>query len=99
MPCSPSRKATRSVSEAGGDEFFLIGIGAYRKEDEAIRARAFSEAIAKASERAAKPYTISASIGCAVFADCRQIILDNALSEADERMYRYKLKNRRQRSV
>ena len=49
--------------------------------------------------RAAKPYTISASIGCAVFPDCREISLDNALSEADERMYRYKVKNRRHRGV
>ncbi len=84
---------------SGGDEFFLIGIGPYGKEDEAARAREFTEAVEAASRRAAKPYTISASIGCAVFADCRQISLDNALSEADERMYRYKIKNRRHRSV
>ena len=84
---------------SGGDEFFLIGIGAYRKEDEAARAEEFEKAIEKASERAAKPFAVSASIGCAVFPDCRQISLDTALSEADERMYRYKIKNRRHRSV
>ncbi|MBP5331047.1 MAG: GGDEF domain-containing protein [Lachnospiraceae bacterium] len=81
----------------GGDEFFLIGIGRYNGEDEAERAKEFSQAIMKASDRARKPYTISASIGCAVFEDYRQISLENALSEADERMYRYKLKNRRHR--
>lgn len=84
---------------SGGDEFFLIGIGRYDREEEARRARVFTEAIARTSERAAKPYGISASIGCAVFPDCRQITLDAALSEADERMYRYKVKNRRHRSV
>ena len=84
---------------SGGDEFFLIGIGTYSKGDEAGRSGDFTEAIAKHSERAAKPYTVSASIGCAVFPDYRQISLDNALSEADERMYRYKVKNRRHRSV
>ena len=84
---------------SGGDEFFLIGIGTYSKGDEAGRSGDFSEAIAKHSERAAKPYTVSASIGCAVFPDYRQISLDNVLSEADERMYRYKVKNRRHRSV
>ncbi len=84
---------------SGGDEFFLIGVGRYSREDEAERARAFTEAVDKASENAGKPYVISASIGCAVFEDCRQISLDNALSEADERMYRYKVKNRRHRSV
>ena len=84
---------------SGGDEFFLIGVGRYSREDEAERARAFTEAVDKASDNAGKPYVISASIGCAVFEDCRQISLDNALSEADERMYRYKVKNRRHRSV
>ena len=84
---------------SGGDEFFLIGIGSYENEDVAERAKAFSQAVETASRRAAKPYTISASIGCAVFSDYSQISLDSALSEADERMYRYKVKNRRHRSV
>ena len=84
---------------SGGDEFFLIGIGRYSREDEADRARGFMETLAEFSESAGKPYRISASIGCAVFEDCRQISLDNALSEADERMYHYKVSNRRHRSV
>ena len=84
---------------SGGDEFFLIGIGRYSREDEADRARNFMETLAGFSDSAGKPYRISASIGCAVFEDCRQISLDNALSEADERMYHYKINNRRHRSV
>ncbi len=84
---------------SGGDEFFLVGIGKYSKADEKKRAVAFAEALAKASEDAGKPYHISASIGCAVFKDCKAISLDSALSEADERMYRYKIKNRKQRKV
>ena len=84
---------------SGGDEFFLIGIGSYSKEDEAERAKEFAKAIAQASGRAEKPYAVSASIGCAVFPDCGKIGLDNALSEADERMYRYKVKNKKQRSI
>ena len=82
---------------SGGDEFFLIGIGPYGREDEAKRADEFNQAVAKASEKAGKPYRISGSIGCVVFDDYRQISLDNALSEADVRMYRYKVKNRMQR--
>ena len=82
---------------SGGDEFFLIGIGPYGREEEAKRADEFTQAVAKASEKAGKPYRISGSIGCVVFDDYRQISLDNALSEADVRMYRYKVKNRMQR--
>ena len=84
---------------SGGDEFFIIGIGTYKSEDEAERSKTFSEVVAKKSEKAAKPYNISASIGCIVFEDCRSISLDVALSEADERMYNYKVRNRRHRSV
>ncbi|MCR4945693.1 MAG: GGDEF domain-containing protein [Lachnospiraceae bacterium] len=84
---------------SGGDEFFLIGIGQYHKEDERDKAIAFKNALSKLSANAGKPYNISASIGCAVFKDCKAITLDSALSEADERMYRYKIKNRKQRKV
>ena len=92
-------KADEICVRSGGDEFFLVGIGKYDKNDEASRAIAFSDAIQNASESSGKPYNISASIGCVVFEDCRQVSLDSALSEADERMYRYKVKNRRHRSV
>ena len=92
-------KKNEIVVRSGGDEFFLIGIGAYGREDEAARANEFTEAMAKRSERMEKPYNVSASIGCVVFEDCQNVSLDNALSEADERMYHYKLRHRRHRSV
>ena len=92
-------KSNEICVRGGGDEFFLIGIGPYRKEDEAERAAEFAKAIEQSSLRTEKPYTISASIGCSVFPDCRQVRLDTALSEADERMYRYKVKNKKHRSV
>ena len=84
---------------SGGDEFFLIGIGPYKREDEANRAIEFTEVMSRRSEELGKPYNVSASIGCVVFEDCRQVSLDGALSEADERMYHYKLRHRRHRSV
>ena len=93
------RKNQEICVRSGGDEFFLIGIGQYTREDEAIRAREFSAIVEQASREAGKPYAISASIGCAFFEDCRQISLDNALSEADARMYRYKVKNRKHRVI
>ena len=96
--------AIRSVAKkneicvrSGGDEFFLIGIGPYGREEEVARARMFMDAVSAASDRAGKPYPITASIGCIVFPDCRAISLDSAISEADERMYHYKIKNKRAR--
>ena len=84
---------------SGGDEFFLIGIGKYTKGDEAERALKYTEAITERSEMLAKDYNISASIGCVVYENLKAISLDAALSEADERMYHYKFRNRRHRSV
>ena len=84
---------------SGGDEFFLIGIGAYERGDEAARAKEFCEVMNRTSEQSGKPYRISASIGCIVCPDCRKQSLDAALSEADGRMYGYKMRNRRQRGL
>ena len=84
---------------SGGDEFFIIGLGEYSKEDEALRAAEFTEAVAAKSKMLDKPYNVSASIGCMVFADQPRISLDSALSEADEKMYNYKMRHRRHRGV
>ncbi len=100
--CSVLSKLTRSNEmnvRSGGDEFFLIGIGRYNKEDEALRSREFADAVARKSEAMNKPYNLSASIGCLVFPDYREVKLDLALSEADEKMYNYKMRHRRHRSV
>lgn len=84
---------------SGGDEFFLIGIGKYKKSDEAQRAFEYADAIESRSARMARPYNISASMGCVVYESIENVDLDTALSEADERMYNYKFRHRRHRSV
>ena len=100
--CNVLRETAREGEicvRSGGDEFFLIGIGDYTKEDEAERAIGYSEAILKRSKELAKPFNISASMGCVVYEDLNSATLDGALSEADERMYSYKFRHRRHRSV
>lgn len=84
---------------SGGDEFYLIGIGEYTRADEALRSVEFTDAVTRKSESMGKPYNLSASIGCLVFPDHKKVSLDYALSEADEKMYNYKMKHRRHRSV
>ncbi len=84
---------------SGGDEFFLIGIGKYTRSDEAERAAEFTEAMEKRSKQLNKPYNVSASIGIMVFDEFNAESLDSALSIADEKMYNYKMRHRRHRSV
>ena len=92
-------RSNEIVVRSGGDEFFLIGVGKYTREDEAARAAEFTAAVANKSAALHKPYNVSASIGCMVFEDCKEVDLDNALSEADEKMYNYKMRHRRHRMV
>ncbi len=84
---------------SGGDEFFIIGVGNYTKENVPERAIEFTEAMEKRDAELNKPYKFSASIGCVFYEDCKEVSLDLALSEADERMYSYKMKSRRHRSL
>lgn len=100
--CQVLNSVTRSNEicvRSGGDEFFLIGIGEYSRSDEAERSTEFTEAMEAKSKTLNKPYNVSASIGILVFDDFRDITLDNALSLADEKMYNYKVRHRRHRSV
>ncbi len=100
--CSVISSLTRDNEicvRSGGDEFYIIGIGKYTRADEALRSVEFTDAVAKKSLSMNKPYNLSASIGCLAFPDHKKISLDLALSEADEKMYNYKMKHRRHRSV
>lgn len=94
-----TRRGNEICIRSGGDEFFMVGIGKYEKDDEAKRAQEYADMLARQSAHLAKPYNISASIGCVIYKDPHSISLDGALSEADERMYHYKFRNRRHRSV
>lgn len=80
---------------AGGDEFFIIGIGKYDQRSCHDRIKAFETTLSEMSASSGKPYTVSASIGCAVSDLLGDI--DDVLAEADENMYKYKIKRKRQR--
>ena len=76
-----------------------MGIGKYTKEDEAERALKYTKTLEERSKQLARPYSISASIGCVVCKDLENTTLDAALSEADERMYHYKFIQKRHRGI
>ena len=81
----------------GGDEFYLIGVGKYSDEDEALRIAEFEEALNKKSSQLGKPYGVSASIGCSIHDISDSLNVEDAMTEADEKMYRYKVARRRNR--
>ncbi len=79
---------------AGGDEFFIIGIGDYDESDINKRTEKFNRIMKKLSDDSGKPYIISASIGCSVGAKDR---FDETLSAADKKMYENKVKKKNHR--
>ena len=76
---------------AGGDEFYIIGVGDYDESEIQKRINAFSETMKKLSDNSGKPYIISASIGCCVGSKQN---FDETLSMADKAMYEFKAKKK-----
>ncbi|MBQ8965563.1 GGDEF domain-containing protein [Ruminococcus sp.] len=82
---------------AGGDEFYIIGIGRYTDDECEKRRDEYLEVIAKLSQQSGKPYPISASIGCAL-GKAGDRDLEELLRIADEEMYRFKIMRKKHRT-
>ena len=97
-----SKAAKQSAREeefcvrAGGDEFYVIGIGSYADGECEKRCTAYLAALADISANSGKPYPISASIGCAL-GDAGDFDLEELLRIADEEMYRFKVMRKKHR--
>ena len=83
---------------AGGDEFYIMGIGRYDECDKDARILAFQAAMEKENQKMEKPYLLSASMGCAIAPVNEALKVDCVIDEADEVMYRNKVARKRQRS-
>ncbi|MBQ3936030.1 MAG: diguanylate cyclase, partial [Ruminococcus sp.] len=77
---------------AGGDEFFIIGVGDYDESDMNKRTDKFAKIMNEFSDNSGKPYIISASMGCAIGA---KDSFDETLSAADKAMYFVKQKKKK----
>jgi diguanylate cyclase (GGDEF)-like protein len=81
---------------AGGDEFYIVGLGRYDDSEVNARIERFREVMAEENARHGKPYEISASIGAALVPS--DVEVRGALDIADARMYRDKIVRRKLRS-
>ncbi|MCM1578172.1 MAG: GGDEF domain-containing protein [Ruminococcus sp.] len=94
-----SRQISRSSEicvRAGGDEFYVIGLGEYNYIDAIVRIEKFNEAL-KEENKAEKPFEISASIGfcCEQFSSGCGI--NDIIRLADGRMYESKVERKKAR--
>lgn len=82
---------------AGGDEFYLFGVGEYAEADIAKHIRDFQSYIDKVNKSSKKPYQISASIGIEVAPIDEDFKVDSVINAADVKMYASKVERKQQR--
>lgn len=83
---------------AGGDEFYLIGVGKYAQAETQLRINEFEEIMARIGQTGDKPYRVTASIGAALrLIDDQQFNVAEIISEADAIMYNNKVIQKKKR--
>ncbi|MBP5268284.1 MAG: GGDEF domain-containing protein, partial [Ruminococcus sp.] len=76
---------------AGGDEFYIIGVGQYDDIVLDLKKEQFYQALKRNTKNIQKPYAITASIGVALGRLAEDARLDSLILEADEAMYYHKI--------
>ncbi|MCM1525523.1 MAG: GGDEF domain-containing protein [Ruminococcus sp.] len=97
---SVSRRMCRNSEicvRAGGDEFYIIGVGDYNLIDAIVRIEKFNLTLAEINKEENKPYEISASIGYCCEKINSGVSCDEAIRIADGRMYESKIARKKQR--
>ncbi len=82
---------------AGGDEFYIIGIGSYSPQEAENRIALFRQAMKEINATLHKPYTISASIGSACIPLASGMTVMGIIRIADAKMYENKVQKKLQR--
>lgn len=82
---------------AGGDEFYIIGIGDYTSEDASERIVMFNAELSALKESHIKPYPIMASIGGACIPLNSGLNITGIIRIADAKMYENKVQRKIQR--
>ena len=77
---------------AGGDEFYIIGIGDYDDATMSARAESIRAALQELHTKAKKDYALTASIGMVTETIDMNTNIDAAINRADEKMYNEKMK-------
>jgi len=90
-------KDSEIAIRAGGDEFYIIGIGKYSIDMMEQRENDFKSILSSKNLVSNKPYTITASIGYYMKPFSGLDNIQEIIDIADENMYRNKIRNKKQR--
>lgn len=82
---------------AGGDEFYIVGIGSYSTHEAEQRIRRFHQQLNEINAKHDRPYTLSASIGSACIPLSSGMTVMGIIRIADAKMYESKAQKKLQR--
>ncbi len=82
---------------AGGDEFYILGIGQYGADEIQQRIERFTKSMEAAAHDSAKSYPIMGSMGCAIAPFDKNLQIESVINAADVEMYRSKVERKKQR--
>ena len=98
--CSAANSITKEGElcvRAGGDEFYVVGIGQYDLSEAEQRIARFQQAIDQLNATLHKPYPLSASIGSACIPLSSGMTVMGVIRIADAKMYENKVQKKIQR--
>ncbi len=92
-----SAQADEICVRAGGDEFYLFGVGKYTEEDIYKHMADFQAYLDRVNATVNKPYLIGASIGMEIAPIDEKLKVDSVINAADVKMYTSKVLRKKQR--
>ncbi|MGN0482548.1 MAG: diguanylate cyclase domain-containing protein [Lachnospiraceae bacterium] len=92
-------KSNELSVRAGGDEFYIIGVADYAKEEGRERKKRLENLFERYNRRSSKAYEISASIGYCLQPYESEEQVKHVLHIADQRMYQNKVERKKQRTI
>lgn len=85
-------------ARAGGDEFYILGVGKYTKEIIENKIERFYSVLVEQNKIAMKPFEIAASVGFAIKPVAENEDVSEIIADADSSMYTSKIQRKKQRN-
>ena len=86
------------AARAGGDEFYILGVGKYTEESVKSKIERFTSTLLEQNKISMKPYEISASIGYAMIDADDSTDISEIIADADSKMYMSKIERKKMRN-
>lgn len=87
------------AARAGGDEFYILGVGKYNSEIAEEKINRFNSLLVEQNKMSMKPYEISASLGYSIVHISETNDISELIAAADSKMYLSKIERKKRRGI